>query len=167
MGYTTDFSGEFTITPTLSPELRNYLAKFSRTRRMGRHHHMLPLAGEGGMYSPCNSNGSPWWGVEGEYYIYGGGDFGQGEEPNVIDHNVSPRTQPSLWCDWVPNEDGTHLQWNGSEKFYAYVKWLKYLITNFFAPLGYSLNGEVQWRGEEWEDTGFIIVKNNVVSMTR
>ncbi|MGN6107779.1 MAG: hypothetical protein ACTHU0_21915 [Kofleriaceae bacterium] len=36
MGYTTEFDGEFAITPTLKPEHRAYLAKFDEVRHMKR-----------------------------------------------------------------------------------------------------------------------------------
>ncbi len=41
--------------------------------------------------------------------------------------------------------------WNGAEKFYNYVEWLQYLIDKILAPRGYTLNGECQWFGENWE----------------
>ena len=71
---------------------------------------------------------------------------------------------PGLWCDWVPNEDGTALEWNGAEKFYDYVPWIKYLIENFIKPWGLTVNGEVEWEGEESGDLGLIVVKDNVVT---
>ena len=36
MGYSTDFFGEFEVTPTLKPEHAAYLRKFTETRRMKR-----------------------------------------------------------------------------------------------------------------------------------
>src|SRR3990167_457454 len=71
---------------------------------------------------------------------------------------------PSHYCQWIPTEDGLHLKWDGNEKFYNYVEWLKYLIKKFFEPKGYKLNGEIIWEGEEHDDTGKIIVADNVVS---
>lgn len=71
---------------------------------------------------------------------------------------------PGFWCDWVPSEDKKYIKWNRSEKFYGYVEWLVYLIENFLKPKGYVLNGEVDWRGEDFYDTGTICVNNNVVS---
>ena len=55
------------------------------------------------------------------------------------------------------------MEWDGGEKFYNYVEWLEYLIKNFFEPWGYSLNGSVNWQGEEDEDNGTIVVKHNEV----
>jgi hypothetical protein len=69
-----------------------------------------------------------------------------------------------LWCQWVPTDDGSELVWDGGEKFYNYVEWLDYLIDKILAPRGYTLNGECQWFGEERDDVGVIIVKNNIVT---
>jgi len=53
--------------------------------------------------------------------------------------------------------------WDGGEKFYNYVEWLKYLINHFFEKWGVKLNGEVYWKGEDGEDMGKIVVKDNWV----
>lgn len=36
-----------------------------------------------------------------------------------------PRSQPGLWCQWGPRDDGAQILWVGSEKFYNYVDWLQ------------------------------------------
>jgi len=96
--------------------------------------------------------------------VDGSGYAGQDHEDNVIDHNRPPSTQPSLWCQWRPNEEGDAIEWDGGEKFYEYIPWITYIIKSILAPKGYVLNGDVKWRGEEWEDTGTIsIVENQVI----
>ncbi len=72
---------------------------------------------------------------------------------------------PGIWCQWVPNEDGTCIEWDEGEKFYNYVEWLQYLISNFLQPNGYTLNGESEWQGEEHDDVGTIFVKNNEITV--
>lgn len=72
---------------------------------------------------------------------------------------------PSIWCDWVPDEDGNALQHNENEKFYCYVEWLKYLIEHYFNPWGVTLSGSVTWKGEERSDVGVITIKNNIVTV--
>lgn len=144
MGYTTDFSGKFDLNKELSPKMAQYLKLFNETRRMKR-------------------STDEAFGVQGEFFVFGGGDFGQDHEPNVIDHNQQPSTQPSLWCQWTPTEDGMGIEWDGGEKFYSYTEWLVYLIHKVLAPNGYVLNGTVQWQGEEVGDVGEIIVENNRV----
>jgi len=145
MGYTTDFEGSFNITPVLSQKDNEFLTKFSETRRMAR-------------------RVGPEYGIEGEFYVDGTGWAGQDSDKNVINYNRPPSTQPGLWCQWVPTDDGSELVWNGGEKFYNYVEWLQYLIDKILAPRGYTLNGECQWFGEERDDVGVIIVKNNIVT---
>jgi hypothetical protein len=84
---------------------------------------------------------------------------------NVVDYNCPPEIQPSSWCQWIPTEDGMAIVWDGGEKFYEYVDWIKYLITKVLAPAGYILNGEVEWQGEDREDMGKIVITNNVVKI--
>ena len=64
----------------------------------------------------------------------------------------------------IINECG-NLCWDGIEKFYSHDIWLKYLIEHFFKSENLILNGEVRFEGQDSEDKGFIIVKNNIVSM--
>lgn len=146
MGYTTDFSGSFQLNQPLQPRMKEFLTKFNETRRMAR-------------------NVDEAFGIEGEFYVLGGGSYGQDHEPNIIDFNNQPSTQPSLWCQWTPNEDGTAIEWDGGEKFYSYSEWLFYLINKILAPNGYVLNGTVTWQGEETGDVGKIKVVDNVITV--
>jgi len=148
VGYTTDFEGSFSIDPPLNEETKTFLNKFNQTRRMAR-------------------NVDAKYGIEGEFYVDGTGDYGQAHEANIIDFNRPPSTQPGLWCQWTPNENGTELIWDGGEKFYSYIDWLKYLIKNIFEPRGYTLNGAVNWYGEDREDTGVINVVDNKVTSNK
>lgn len=147
MGYTTEFIGRFELDRPLDDELFEYLNDFSETRRMARN---FP-------------NGE--YGVEGEFYVDGSDSntFGAKPDDNVIDYNTPPKTQPGLWCDWAPTDDGKGIEWNGREKFYNYVEWLEYIIANFLAPKGYVLNGQVQYQGEDIEDQGVLSVKDNIL----
>lgn len=145
MGYTTDFEGKFKFNKPLDIETFNFLRKLNETRRMAR-------------------NVGPEYGVEGEFYVDGGGMAGQDNEDNIIDYNTPPKTQPGLWCQWVPTEDGKYLEWDGGEKFYYYVEWLQYIIDKILKPRKYKLSGEVEWQGEDSSDFGKIVVKNNVIT---
>lgn len=145
MGYTTDFHGTFRLNKRLTPKLHEYLKKFANTRRMAR---KLPKK----------------YGVEGEFYVDGGGMCGQDHEPSIIDYNHPPSTQPGLWCQWVPTDDGMGIEWDGGEKFYNYVEWLQYIVSNFLEPKGYILNGSVEWQGEDRGDVGIIEVRDNIIT---
>lgn len=155
MGYTTDFDGSFNVSPALKPEHKEYLESFAKTRRMKRNVSLLP--------ANANSSIGLGLGEEGGYYVgdakYSSSGLG------VIDCHIPPVNQPGLWCQWIPNEDGTEIEWDGGEKFYEYVEWLEYIIEHFLKPWGYVLNGDVLWYGEDYKDRGCIIVKNNLVSV--
>jgi hypothetical protein len=144
MGYTTDFQGKFDFNKPLSDKMFNFLKLFNETRRMKR-------------------NVEEVFGVEGEFYVFGGGSYGQDHEQNIVDYNQEPSTQPSLWLQWTPTEDRLSLEWDSGEKFYSYTEWLVYLIHKVLAPNGYVLNGTVQWQGEENGDVGEIFVEDNRV----
>jgi hypothetical protein len=149
MGYSTTFTGQVDVVPPLSPEERSYLLKFSRTRRMLRR--------------------------KGPYFVDGSGFMGQGDDPDVINHNEPPHGQPGLWCQWIPNPEGTGIVWDQNENFYDADKWMLYLIQHFLAPKanaiglvpgivgGHILNGEIGAQGEEGGDIWTLVVSNNKV----
>lgn len=146
MGYSTDFEGQFNLNKQLDNKIHKYLVLFNESRRMGR-----------------NLDGA--FGIEGEFYTFGDDKdiFFNRQDSNIIDHNKAPVTQPGLWCQWVPSEDGNSIEWDGGEKFYNYTEWIVYLINKILAPNGYVLNGKVDYFGEERGDVGVIEIKDNVV----
>jgi len=151
MGYHTDFMGEISISPALTKEQANYVNAFSFSRRMKRDVSKLQhYQGKHGL------NGE--YGKEGEF-------FTGPEDESVIDYNRPPDTQPGLWCQWVVTDDGSILTWDEEEKFYEYIKWMEYIIENFFVPWGVVLNGTIEWRGEDWSDAGSIHVTDNKVTL--
>jgi hypothetical protein len=162
MGYHTDFNGSFTLNKPLTIAQRNFLQEFATTRHMNRdvtkieslpdhekNHKMLKLLKELGL------------GLE---YYSGSGEYGQGRDASILGFNSPPAGQPGLWCQWVPSEDGTEIEWDGGEKFYNYVEWIEYIVKHFIAPWGLTLNGEVEWQGEERDDRGLIVIKDNKIT---
>ena len=108
MGYTTDFVGNLTITPTLNEHEIEYLDAFRLSRRCLR---------EGGPYAvPGNPRAEDSSGFRGDTY------------------NVRAAGQPNLWCDWEVCWEGECLAWDGTEKSYSMVPWLRYLIAHFLEP---------------------------------
>jgi hypothetical protein len=162
MGYTTWFSGSFSFNKPVEKELVEYINRFSTTRRMPRDNEKIKE-----IY--------PDWeklcffgklGNKGEYFVPISNTWGQDKDESIIDYNgFREHVHPGLWCQWVVSEDGTQLEWDGGEKFYNYVEWLEYLIGNFFAPLGYVLNGNVEFQGEDYDDFGTISVEDNIVDI--
>lgn len=153
MGYTTEFDGEFHFTPPLDKKTITFLQKLNETRRMKRNF--------------TKKSDIAKYGVEGEFFVDGKGDFGQEDDASVVDHNTPPVTQPGLWCQWRPSDDGCDLGWDGGEKFYHYVEWLRYIVDRVTAPKGHKLNGSVRFRGEDMDDFGTITVVDNEVTMTQ
>lgn len=159
MGYTTDFTGSFQLDKPLTAAQVAYLERFCRTRRMARRADVTEK-----MPDPVRlAVGLP-IGIEGEYYVGAVADYRQEHAPDIANYNNPPKTQPGLWCQWVPNDLGTEIEWDGGEKFYDYAEWLKYIIDNFLKPWGLVLNGEVTWHGEDSNDNGLLIVKDNRVT---
>ena len=138
MGYNTDFLGSFEVIPPMDGPLIDYIYKLSTTRRLAR-----------------NFEG---YGTEGEYYV---GD----DENNILNINKSPSTQPGLWCQWVPTEDGKEICWDAGEKFYDFIEWIQYIAENFIFPTGRVLDGSVIWQGEDIIDRGKIIFNKNSLVM--
>ena len=61
MGYHTEFRGQFDFNKPLSDKMFSFLKLFNETRRMKR-------------------NVADAFGIEGEFYVFGGGDYGQERE---------------------------------------------------------------------------------------
>lgn len=73
-------------------------------------------------------------------------------------------TIPESYMQWISNKDGTALIWDGSEKFYNYIHWLRWLIKHYFKPRGIDLHGTLRWQGEEVGDVGIIKVVDGKVT---
>ena len=144
MGYTTEFKGKFKLNKPLDEETYTFLVKLSETRRVKR---MVAAK----------------YGVEGEFYVDGTGHMGQDVDATVTDSNHPPSTQPSLWCQWTPSKDKKSIIWDEGEKFYNYIEWIEYIIQKVLAPKGYTLNGKMKWKGEDWDDIGTIEIIDNQV----
>jgi hypothetical protein len=158
MGYTTEFTGRFELDRPLSEAHAAYLNQFSETRRMKRNAALTEARPD-----PLRIAAGLPVGKQGAYFVNEDGFAGQGNGPDVLDHNLPPKGQPGLWCQWVPSADRSAIEWNGGEKFYYYTEWLEYIIEHFLKPWGYVLNGEVAWDGEDRGDIGKIVVDNNSV----
>jgi hypothetical protein len=159
MGYSTDFHGEFNCEPALADSHRLFLKKFAETRRMKR-----DSAKAENMDDPLREEVALEIGEEGAFYV-GGEGYAMNIDGSVLDHNRPPEGQPGLWCQWVPNETGSAIEWDEGEKFYHYAEWLQYIIDNFLDRWGYMLNGQVKWQGEDASDFGIIKVQDSVMEV--
>lgn len=144
MGYHTEFYGAVEIYPPLNEKEKEFLQKFSNSRRMDR--------------------------SRGPYYVEDTGFLSI--DNDIYDYNRPPPGQPDLWCHWVPNEDGTKIQWNGAERFYHSFEWMQYLVDYFIGsnPLAknelpflekHVVHGVIEAQGEDHNDHWYLIVENN------
>lgn len=147
MGYTTDFVGSFNIDKPLDQSTFDLINGLASTRRMKR--------------KELDKS----FGVDGEfYYNPSTKDSGQEQTSDIVDYNTPPSSQPSLWLQWRVEDDMKTIVWDGGEKFYNYVEWMQYLISNILAARGYTVSGEVEWFGEDRADRGLIRIKDNEIS---
>ena len=159
MGYTTDFEGSFTVSPPLAPSQVRYLNAFSNSRRMKRNPDLCAdeTIRDAVKLPP---------GEDGCYVIGDSGDSGIFSS-SVVDHNSPPDGQPGLWCQWVASESGEDIYWDGSEKFYRYEEWIRYIADHFLEPWGVEINGEVNWQGEDTADRGTLYAKSNQIQAVK
>lgn len=141
MGYNTSFNGSIEVTG-IDENAEKLMEGLARTRRMKR---KLPDE----------------YGVEGEFYVDGGGFCGQDRDDTVLDYNSPPSTQPGLWLPWEYSAGKLEIPEQG--KHYEYIEWLVYLRDRIIVPAGGVMNGWVDWYGEERQDTGRLQVINNVI----
>lgn len=142
MVYSTDFMGRLKLSRSATENERDYINLISDTRRMKRDVKKLMSLYNGKHGNPFAIEDTPEaiYGEEGEYFTLDNSD----SDSSIIDYNCSPGEQPGLWCQWVITDDCSELEWNGGEKFYDYIEWLKYLIVHFFETWNIKLNGEIE-----------------------
>ena len=169
MGYTTEFQGSFEFEEPLTDKMIQYINRFSTTRRIKRNVEKIKETYSD--WKKLSFNGD--LGEDGEYFV-GDSDWALDRfsrddsfDASIIDYNEPPAKQPGLWCQWVVSLDGKYLEWDGNEKFYDYVEWLEYLINHFFTPSNIFLNGNVMWRGENFDDIGKITVEHNKITIIK
>ena len=129
MGYTTEFAGAFEFDRPVDEKLKNYVNRFSDTRRMSRNVEKIKE-----IYPNWKNlcfNGE--LGIEGEYFTVDDNDFGQTYDDSIINFNMPPQTQPGLWCQWIISDDGKYTckqlgEFNTPlEAFHRYIQELKKL----------------------------------------
>lgn len=161
MGYNTDFTGFIGIHKNVDNKTIEFLHGLSNTRRMMRNPEILARK-LGITKEECISK----YGEEGQYYFNEGNNLGQEHTEDIINYNCPPSGQPSLWCNWRLGKDNRSIEWNNMEKFIEYIPWMKYIVEEL-KNRNYILNGTIFWYGDENNDRGKIIVKDNIVNVIR
>lgn len=135
--------GSLQLDHQLAPAHHAYLQRFADTRRIQRHEEKIVL-----LPDPIREAVGLPVGPEGAFYV-GGVEVGE----TTVDYNRPPEDQWDLYCPWRPSEDGMHMEPAESINNYenSYPHWMSYLIEHFLGPWGYSLSGTVEARGETWE----------------
>ncbi len=99
-------------------------------------------------------------------------------------HDDRSLGQPGIWCQWVSNDEGSAIVWNGHEKFYRSSAWMQFLIDTYLAPhatasyleqvkripfrnftFDHQLSGRIEATGQDGAKWS-ISVENNVVATT-
>jgi hypothetical protein len=94
------------------------------------------------------------------------------------DDHRADTSVPSFFCQWVPTDDGTGIEWDQGEKFYEAEAWMTYLIDHFLKDGAHAqgqprfeqftfdhvLNGTIAAQGEEPGDQWDLFVTDNRVS---
>lgn len=160
MGYNTEFQGYFFINRPLDEDTQKIIKGLNYTRRVKRDPNKLAKE-----LDITTEECIRLYGKECEFYFNFDGDFGQSKTGGIIDYNSPPDCQPSIWCHWKYNKDYNSIEWDCGDKFYEYTDWIKYIIKEVLQPKDYKLNGTVDWIGEELDDRGKIIIKDNEVEI--
>lgn len=156
MGYDTNFEGAFDISPPLSSDQVKYLKALAGTRRVTR-------SQIDGLADPLREAVGLEPGPDGCFFTGHVDETGTSyfkDGPGVVNGNSPPADQPGLWLNWIATNDGTKMQWNGSEKSYHMAEWVLWLVSNIFKPWGRRLLGVVHWTGGDMYSAGTILIKD-------
>lgn len=82
------------------------------------------------------------------------------------DSRNAPAPNPGGYLQWVPSASLDTIGWDGNEKFYNYVEWLRWVCA-WLKDAGIAANGSIVWFSEEVCDTGTITVIENFVRCTK
>ncbi|HYO89516.1 MAG TPA: hypothetical protein VER79_12760 [Candidatus Limnocylindrales bacterium] len=162
MSYWGEYTGELKLSRKLTVIEVDYLQAFFDSRRMTRS--VLALES---LPDPLREVVGLPIGPDGSYYV--GSTFPEDHDPSVINENVPPGGQPGLWRDFDVSDDGGSLISGDTDHLNPerHTEWITYLIVNFLSPWGIHLSGTLSWQGEDYLDTGVIVVEEDSAWATR
>ena len=91
-------------------------------------------------------------------------NFEQSDETHAIFAAIAASPEPDLpgYAGVLDvSEDREYLLPEEGESRHGIRLWLRLLLQYLFVPLGYTLNGEIFWEGEDRDDSGGIFLKDN------
>lgn len=132
MSYT--FTGQFWLSSQLYPEEQAYLHAFSTDRHVKRDVTKIDPD------DPVRLAVGLDMGIEGAYCV------NRNNGASLLDTNNPPAGMPEVYCDFIPNDEGTALIWDETENMRYPYAWLCYLRDHFFIPWGYTLDGQIAWK---------------------
>ena len=83
----------------------------------------------------------------------------------LADSRHDDEEMPSIWCQWVVGENRRTIRWDGNEKFYGYIGWIRYINWRFLLPKKIMINGTVAFQGENPKDGGRIVATNGKIEV--
>ena len=83
----------------------------------------------------------------------------------LADSRHDDDSMPRIWCQWVVGDDRQSIKWDGVEKFYGYIGWIRYINNHFLLPKKVKMNGTVVFQGENPKDGGKIIATNGKIEV--
>jgi len=84
---------------------------------------------------------------------------------DLADSRHDDNVAPSVWCQWVVGADRQSIKWDGGEKFYGYIGWIRYINHYYLLPKGVKLNGDVAFQGEFLKDCGRIVASEGRIKV--
>lgn len=158
MGYDTDFMGEIWVTPALPDE---WVKRWNdATNGDPAHQYVSGGRTEPAGYVPTD--------IETIVRTLDDGRVQVRAAPVMLfgwPREIDGVQQPQEWCNWEltnDNPDCTTIRWDGGEKFYEYTEWLDYLVAAIRHDFpGSTFDGEIEYRGEEWDDVGTLVVSDD------
>lgn len=83
----------------------------------------------------------------------------------LADSRHDDEYMPSIWCQWIVGENRRTIRWDGGEKFYGYIGWIRYINNHFLVPQKVKLDGTVVFQGEDLKDSGRIVATNGKIEV--
>lgn len=152
MGYSTTFKGRFKLSRPLTKEQIEYLKIFAAVQHPQRHINLCI-----DIHDPIREAAGIELDSEGYNCL-----FGYNHEDITI---KCPLINRNDFCNWIPNDEGTHIIWNENCKFKGpeYFKWISHISLNILNQWNISIKGTVYYKGEERGDSGKLVAEKNTI----